>query len=105
MATAPTIRMVKLSGDLDIVALPAANKLLRALDAADIAIIDMRSVTYLDSAALGMLMAARERVAEAGGALRIVSADPRLRRLLTVTGLQQSVSVFETIEEAMEAVR
>ena len=97
--------MVKLSGDLDIEMLPRATKLLGALDDADIAVIDMRSVTYLDSAALGMLMAARQRIFTGGGELRIVSADPRLKRLLAVTGIDKSVVVFAELQDALDAPR
>ena len=97
--------MVKLSGDLDIAVLPNATKQLRALDTADVAVIDMRSVTYIDSAALGMLVAARDRVISSGGSLRIVSADKRVKRLLTVTGIDKSVSVYEELQDALDAPR
>lgn len=97
--------MVKLSGDLDVEMLPRAAQLLRALDEADVAVIDMRSVTYLDSAALGMLMGARQRVLQRGGVVRIVSGDARLRRLLSVTGIDKSVRVFEELEDALDAPR
>ena len=105
MAATTTVRMVKLSGDLDVEMLPRATKLLRALDDADVAVIDMRSVTYLDSAALGMLMSARQRVFARGGEMRIVSADPRLKRLLTVTGIDKSVMVYEKLQDALDAPR
>lgn len=105
MAAAPSVRMVKLAGDLDLGVLPTAAKLLRGLDDADIAIIDMRAVTYLDSAALGMLMAARERVVASGGVVRIVSSDKRLKRLLTVTGIDTSVTVYEELDGALDAPR
>lgn len=93
--------MIKLSGELDITALPAATKLLRSVEGAEVAIVDMRSVSYIDSAALGMLMDAKRRVGAGGGVLRIVSADGRLQRLLTVTGIDKSVRVYEDLEEAM----
>ena len=102
MVPTSTVRLVKLRGDLDLEMIPSASRLLHALD---VAVIDMRTVTYLDSTALGMLIAARERIAGRGGVVRIVSSDPRLRRLLKVTGIEKSVSVYEDLKAALETPR
>lgn len=64
-------------------------------------VLDMRGVTFLDSASLGQLIAARKRALDRGGDLRIIPGS-RVRELLALTQLDR---VFEVFEDELSAVR
>jgi anti-anti-sigma factor len=80
------------SGELDIEAVP---ELRRRLDAAHCAgahvVLDLRDVTFLDSSALSVVLAADRRLAATGGALRLVHVSARVRRVLGLCGLADLV--------------
>ncbi|MFK4145363.1 STAS domain-containing protein [Streptomyces sp. NPDC004065] len=50
-------------------------------------VIDLRRVTFMDCAGLGLLCRARNRAAARGGRLRLAGADASLLRLFGRTGL------------------
>jgi anti-sigma B factor antagonist len=64
-------------------------------------VLDLTGVTFLDSTALGILVGTRKKTAEVGGEMRVACADPRMLRLLTVTGLTRTIGVHDTVEEAV----
>ncbi|MFC5288149.1 STAS domain-containing protein [Actinokineospora guangxiensis] len=51
--------------------------------------VDLAEVPYCDSAGLAVLVRALHRVTRAGGRLRLVAVDPRVRRTLETTGLAE----------------
>ncbi|MEU7058012.1 STAS domain-containing protein [Streptomyces sp. NPDC046197] len=55
-------------------------------------VLDLRPVSFIDCAGLGLLCRARNRVAAGDGRLRLVSDSASFRRLLQLTGL---AGVFE----------
>ncbi len=67
------------------------SQLIRA-DAADLTI-DLAGVPFLDSTAIGVLIQAKKRLLEQGGDLRIVDAQPRVRRIFEVAGLVDYLGV------------
>src|SRR5688500_10643263 len=80
---------VLVSGALDVAAAPALRTTLLGLaneGCLDVQI-DLRSVTFLDSTAIGVLVGAHRRTTQAGGALALVGPAPRVRRTLETLGL------------------
>jgi anti-anti-sigma factor len=67
-------------------------------------VIDLSSVTFVDSAALGALIGGIRRVREFGGEVVVACARPTLRKLMETTGISRIVSVFETVDEAVAAL-
>jgi anti-sigma B factor antagonist len=63
-------------------------------------LMDLRSVTFIDSTGLGVLVGAGKRAYGLGGSMRIVCDNPRTLRLLAVTGISRSLPVLATLEEA-----
>ncbi len=49
-------------------------------------VLDLRGVTFLDSTALSMLFAVHGAAARRGGELSVVNGNPRVSRLLDLTG-------------------
>jgi anti-sigma B factor antagonist len=96
------LTLVRLAGEFDVAAVRCLRRGLRASYLAtlpDVAV-DLRAVTFLDCAAVGVLIAARNKVALAGGCLRVVGLQGEPRRLLALCRLEDVVCVHESLPEA-----
>ena len=58
-------------------------------------VLNLRDVSYMDSAGLGQLVTAYIKVINAGGNLRLLSPGPRVRRLLEITRLDSVFTILE----------
>jgi anti-sigma B factor antagonist len=81
--------VVLLAGEIDVFSAPAVKVALFELlrDGSEGVAIDFSSVTYIDSAGLGVLAAALKRTRAHGGWISIVGADEQIRRIFEITGL------------------
>ena len=61
---------------------------------ADIVRLDAASVQFLDSTALGVLLASAQRLAAKGGRLELMNASPAVRRILDMTLISRTVHVL-----------
>jgi stage II sporulation protein AA (anti-sigma F factor antagonist) len=66
-------------------------------------VLNLASVTYMDSAALGELLSSRQTMSEHGGKVRLCCLQPRVKTLLEMTGLLVALDVHETEAEAIQA--
>ena len=67
-------------------------------------IVNLKRVAYIDSTGLGILVAARNQVLEAGGKLLlIILPDSAVQRTFTITGLLGIFSIFEEEAAALSA--
>lgn len=64
-------------------------------------VLDLGSVSYVDSAGLGQLVQIHATTKSKGGSLRLANVTKRLKDLLVVTKL---VTVFDSYESEAEAV-
>jgi anti-sigma B factor antagonist len=64
------------------------------------AVVDLTEVTFLDSTGLGVLVAGWKRCGDAGGSLELVVANPRVGKVLEITGLGDVFTIFQSIDEA-----
>jgi anti-sigma B factor antagonist len=64
-------------------------------------LLDMRRVTYIDSAGVGALVGTLLHVMRRGGRLKLLAPSGRVARVLVITGLH---TVFETYGGEEEAV-
>ncbi|MFB7596152.1 STAS domain-containing protein [Streptomyces sp. NPDC056160] len=93
--------MVALNGTVDFAArLSLAPHLdtLTAVPRPDL-VLDLRSMSFIDCAGLGLLCRVRNRVLARDGRLRLVADSPSFRRILTRAGLG---GVFQIIAEPDE---
>jgi anti-sigma B factor antagonist len=65
-------------------------------------LVNMASVTHVDSAGLGELVSAYTTVARAGGSMKLVNLTRRLTDLLTITKL---LTVFDTFDSEQDALK
>lgn len=84
-------RVLKVSGEVDIQTSTILDEhVQRALDeGASFLVVDLGDVTFLDSTGLSVLIAGLKRCQSAGGAMRVSSARPNVRRVFEVTGLTE----------------
>jgi anti-sigma B factor antagonist len=99
--------VVRVAGEVDV---DAAARLRHALTRAirsgfvDL-VVDLRSVTFIDSTGLGVLVGALRDVRRRQGHLEVVVCDAGLVRLLRISSLDQLFVVHEELPEALPTQR
>ena len=67
-------------------------------------VVDLSEVGFLDSTALGTLVAARTNATERGGALPLVCNHERALKLFRITGLDAVFDIHATVDDAVRAL-
>jgi anti-sigma B factor antagonist len=95
--------VVEVMGDLDLASAPALrHEVLALLQAGHRQIVlDLTPTDFLDSIALGTIVAVWKRVRVHGGAFALVCPEPRLQRVFRVVDLDQILTLHATVEEAL----
>jgi anti-sigma B factor antagonist len=106
------IHLLEVNGELD---LSTATQLEGPLDEATVSeksavVIDLTDCTFIDSTGIALIVRAWQRIdASAGnggeGGLVLCCQNEQVRRVLEVTGLEHSLRVFATRDEAVAALR
>ena len=96
--------VVRLGGELDLYnAHEVRDTLLAAcLDSPARVVVDLGEVEFIDSTALGVLIEARTKLADARGFL-LAAPGLETRRALQISGLDRHFGVHGTVREALEA--
>jgi anti-sigma B factor antagonist len=94
--------IVSLAGELD---LYNAEEVRRALldtlaEGAELLVVELSEVTFIDSTALGVLIEARSRMADRSG-FRLAAPGLEVRRALEVSGLDRHFVVRDTVADAV----
>jgi anti-sigma B factor antagonist len=66
-------------------------------------VVDLTEVTFIDSMALGVLLAAVNRLRPAGGVIRLVVPNPNIRRIFEISLLDQVFTLDSTRDAALAA--
>jgi anti-sigma B factor antagonist len=96
--------VIVLMGEADVHAAPELEARLAeccSSPALEQVVVDLTRATFLDSVALGVLIAGHRRLKQRGLGLKVVCTDRNIRRLLTITGLDRLFSVHESTAEAV----
>lgn len=91
--------IIKLAGELD---LSNVGELRRALDSvaqAELVVIDMSAVEFMDSTALAALVRYRKEAAARGTALALVIVSPLMHRLFELTNFDREFAIFRRLED------
>jgi anti-sigma B factor antagonist len=94
------------SGELDLYTAPRLrDAVLGAVDdGVDRIAIDLHGVGFIDSTGLGILVACLKRVRERDGKMVLIAPDSSpLRRLLSLTGLEQVLPTHAALGDAVDA--
>jgi anti-sigma B factor antagonist len=100
-----TVR-VALSGELDLSSALTFEEQLRRLEDEEqpqVLVLDLRSLKFLDSTGLRLILAAHARALKRGGRLSIVQGTEAVRRIFRLTGVMERLNVFDDVKAA-EAV-
>ena len=88
--------VVQVQGELDI---DSSDALRDALEAAEGSVshilrLDASGVTFLDSTALGVILASAQRMEERGARFELVCTSPSIRRILDMTLISRTVHLL-----------
>jgi anti-sigma B factor antagonist len=97
--------VVTVAGEVDMATAPSLrDRLNEAIDdGTPLLVVDLSSVTFIDSTGLGVLIGASKRVGVTDGALRLVIAEPRILKLFEITGLMDLFTIVSSRERALAA--
>jgi anti-anti-sigma factor len=66
-------------------------------------VIDLQTVTYIDSASIGCLMDIRRLLQEKGGVLRLSGLQPRVETMVSMTGVNKIIEIHREEASAVAA--
>ena len=100
----PGVVLLRASGDLDAYTAPGLRTQLHEATEgggdAELVVVDLQQITFIDSAGLGALVGAHRRMRERGGRLRIVRPPPLVARAFELTGLDEVLDMRDDREQA-----
>jgi len=67
-------------------------------------IVSMADVEYIDSSGLGALVGGLKRSSERNGRIVIVCAQPQVRKVFEITGLEKVFALYNDEDEAVRAL-
>jgi len=104
----PDCVVVTVSGDVDLTSAPKLASVLQTAATAHrrpVLVVDMTDLTFIDSTGLGVLINTHNRAKVLGESIVLVHPPPLVQRLLAGTQLQRLFSAYDTLDEALSAVR
>jgi anti-sigma B factor antagonist len=101
----PGYAIVTVGGEIDIATVTRLREGLVELAATGCPLVaDLDQVSFIDSAGLSALVGAANHAAVSGGSLHVVCAQPKIRQLFRLTGLDLRIPLTRTLDEAREAL-
>jgi len=94
----------RLTGELDLSAVAQFRQALADVPSPSRVLIELSSVSFVDSAGLGALIGGIRRTRDRGGNAAVVCHRPGLSRLLRTIGLDRLVTISDDIPPAMGAL-
>ncbi len=96
--------IASLTGEIDLETSPQARKiLLDTVDHCEKILIDMASVTYLDSSGIATLVEAFQRAKKNGKHMAFIYLSPAVLRVLSLARLDKVFAIHADIESAIHA--
>jgi anti-sigma B factor antagonist len=95
--------VISVTGELDLASSPALEQQLERLAPTDTAlvIVDLRALEFMDSTGLSVLVRADQRAQEHNQRLVLVKGPQQVQRLLTLTGVEERLTLVDTPEELL----
>ena len=96
--------IVVLKGDVDLESSPAAREvLLKSVEGAGKVLVDLSSVTYIDSSGVASLVEALQAAKRNGGRFALLAASDPTRRVLELARLDKVFTMYTTVDEGLQA--
>ena len=101
------VYVIALEGEIDIDTAPILERAVaRALEEMSKALVfDLTDVSFMDSSAVNVVLAARTRVAAFGGKVAVVCPDDPLGRVFEILAVRGLLRVSESREQAVMRLR
>ena len=110
--TTDGVHIVSVRGELDLATAPELREMLDEVLAGETPIlIDLTACEFIDSTGIAVIVRAwqmrqgKDGASEAGGLLGLCAPDKQVSRLLEVTGVDSTISVFGDCEAGIEELR
>ena len=94
---------VSLTGELDLSSALTFEEELRRIEEEThprVLVLDLRTLKFLDSTGLRLILAAHARALKRGGRLSIVQGSDAVRRIFRLTGVMERLNVFDDVRSA-----
>ena len=97
--------VLAVTGELDLRTSPELEERLERVWAsgADLVILDLRRIEFMDSTGLRVLLGAHQRAQENGRRFALVRGADQVQRVLTLTGVRDLLTVVDAPEELLAA--
>ena len=101
------IEVIDVQGEIDIYTAPRLRELLidLAVTGSYQLVVNLDQVGFLDSTGLGVLVGGLKRVRAHDGSLDLVCTQPRILKILKITGLTEVFGIYETADQAIAAAK
>jgi anti-sigma B factor antagonist len=95
--------VLTLRGELDLLAAPRLQNEIESstVEAADILVLDLDDVHFIDSAGLRVVLTAHERTVERGQRLALTPGSPQVQRLLSIAGVSGHLHTIASADAAL----
>ena len=96
--------IVQLRGEVDLENSPKARQImLEAVGKGKKILVDLASVTYMDSSGIASLVEAFQRAKKKGAGFALVCVNPAVLRVLNLARLDQVFTIHDNLESALNA--
>jgi anti-sigma B factor antagonist len=99
-STVGTWTVLTCEGDLDVTTSSELRTAVREASPERGVVIDLDHVEFIDSTALGVLIAGQKWLQRAGRQLRIVVTNPTILRIISITGLDDMFTLCPSVQHA-----
>lgn len=97
------VTVLTLAGEIDLDTSADVGQALAAVAAPRArVVVDLRRVTFIDSSAINVFIAAHRDLTEAGGRLRLAGPAESVTRTLEIVGIDTFIDIFSTLGEALD---
>ena len=96
-----------LSGELDLVSSPVLKRSMEELASseAELIVVDLRRVEFMDSTGLHLLVQAQQRAQESGRRFALVRGPDQVQRVFDLTGTADTLTIVDSPQELLEVDR
>jgi anti-sigma B factor antagonist len=97
------LALVSVSGEIDLYTAPNLRAGIENAGSVgvDTVIVDLSKISFIDSSGLGVLVQETKRREGLGQSLVLVTNDPRVLRVIEVTGLRRFLQTYATLHDAL----
>ncbi|MEW1567928.1 STAS domain-containing protein [Streptomyces sp. NPDC093509] len=98
------IQVLACQGELDADTVDALRQALQAVDSNPMRwVLDLSGVTFMDSSAINVLVAARRTATASGGWIRLAALTAPVQRVIEIVGLDTIIPCYPTLPQALAA--